>query len=194
VGSKIFRYYNSSSDKQDFHGTQVSRKASGADVLNSARKLAVNAETVGELRMALAVVLPTEFGLSLEQVAGLVGKSVSWVSRSRSQIIAQSAARESVKRQGHGGRRNQILSREEELPFMIEFCSQLRAMRELGAGRGDGRISPEDWHLPFQLHVKAALDKRAGRPVSIATTYNIMRRTSLQRFGRAGSWRWKVFA
>lgn len=171
----------------------MSRKASGADVLNSARKLAVNAETVGELRMALAVVLPTEFGLSLEQVAGLVGKSVSWVSRSRSQIIAQSATPESVKRQGHGGRRNQILSREEELPFMIEFCRQHSAMRMLGAGRGEGRISPEDWILPFQFYVKAALEKRVGRPVSIATTYNIMRRTSLQRFGRAGSWRWKVY-
>jgi hypothetical protein len=171
----------------------LSRKAAGAEVLKRAKGQAARAETAMELRMALAVVLPVEFGWSLEQVAGLVGKSVSWVSRSRREIIERDAAPDSVKRKGHGGRRNQIMNPEDELPFMIEFCRQYEAMRDLGAARGPGRISPDDWSLPFQFHVKAELEKRSGRSVSIATTYNIMRRAYVQKYGETGSWRLKLF-
>ena len=172
----------------------MSRKPTGAEVLANAKNLAARAEDAGDLRMALAVILPVEFGWSLEQVASLVGKSVSWVSRSRREIIAQDAATGCVKRSSHGGRRNQVMNPEEELPFMIEFCRELSAMRRYGPIKVVGVLLAEDCTLPLRFQVKAALEKRSGRPVSMATTHNIMRRTYLQKFGVSGRWQSEVWS
>ena len=54
----------------------MARKASGADQLASARELLRTAKTADELRTAQAVLLPLELGLSLEQTAKAIGRSV----------------------------------------------------------------------------------------------------------------------
>lgn len=54
----------------------MAQKASGADQLISARELLRTAKTAEELRMALAVLLPLELSLSLEQTATAIGRSV----------------------------------------------------------------------------------------------------------------------
>ena len=54
----------------------MARKAGGADQLASARELMRKAKTADELRMAQAVLLPLELGLSLEMTAKIIGRSV----------------------------------------------------------------------------------------------------------------------
>ena len=57
----------------------MARVASGKEVLEQAKDLLVNArtiETIEELRQAQAVVLPLEFGLSMEQTATAIGTSI----------------------------------------------------------------------------------------------------------------------
>jgi hypothetical protein len=54
----------------------MARKASGADQMASARELLRAAKTADELRTAQAVLLPLELGLSLEQTAKAIGRSV----------------------------------------------------------------------------------------------------------------------
>ena len=47
----------------------MGRKASGAEVLEQAKACLSKARTIDELKQAQAVVLPLEFGLSLEKTA-----------------------------------------------------------------------------------------------------------------------------
>ena len=54
----------------------MARKASGADQLASARELLRTARTADELRKAQAVLLPLELGMSLEETAKAIGRSI----------------------------------------------------------------------------------------------------------------------
>ena len=54
----------------------MARKASGADQLEAAKELLKKAKTVEELRAAQAIALPLMLGLSLEQTAMVIGRSV----------------------------------------------------------------------------------------------------------------------
>ncbi len=53
----------------------MARVASGKEVLEQAKELLADARTVAELRQAQAIVLPLEFGLSMEQTATVTGIS-----------------------------------------------------------------------------------------------------------------------
>ena len=55
----------------------MARKASGAEQLERAKVLLKKARTAEELRAAQAIVLPLELGLSLEETAVAIGRSVS---------------------------------------------------------------------------------------------------------------------
>ena len=46
------------------------------------------AQTVEQLRQAQAVVLPLDYGLSLEQTARAIGRSVPWTCRLRNRFLA----------------------------------------------------------------------------------------------------------
>jgi hypothetical protein len=54
----------------------MTRTASGIEVLKQAKAFVVQAKTADQLRQAQAVLLPLEFGLSLEQTAQAIGVSV----------------------------------------------------------------------------------------------------------------------
>lgn len=56
-------------------GGHMARPASGRDVLVSAKEHLAKARTIGELRQVQAVILPLEFGFSIEQVAAIIGVS-----------------------------------------------------------------------------------------------------------------------
>ena len=55
----------------------MARIAGGADKLQWAREVLARAQTAEQLRHAQAVVLPLEYGLSLEQTAQAIGRSVT---------------------------------------------------------------------------------------------------------------------
>ena len=55
----------------------MARPASGIQYLCDAQAFRDNAKTAEDLRLALAVLLPLEQGLSLQQTAAIIGRSVS---------------------------------------------------------------------------------------------------------------------
>ena len=63
------------------------RMASGGDVLEEAKECLLKARTLDELRQAQAVVLPLEFGLSLEKTAQVLGISVGWACQLRRRFV-----------------------------------------------------------------------------------------------------------
>ncbi len=138
----------------------MARLASGDSVLELAKLCIKEAKTVEALRQAQAVVLPLEFGLSLEQTAQAIGVSVAWACRLRTRFVRGGGMPEvvpSAKR--GGGRRRQNLSREEEADFLAPFFAKAQA--------GGILVVSE---------VKQALDARLGRPVSLASAYNLLHR------------------
>lgn len=137
----------------------MSRPASGdAEVLLNARQAIASARTVEQLRQAQAVVLPLDHGLSLADTARVIGVSPGWVCQLRRRFM-----------QGHiagapdapaaGGRRRQNMTLQEEHEFLAPFFEQAATGGVLVVGQ-----------------IKAALDKRLGREVALASAYNLLHR------------------
>ncbi len=61
----------------------MSRLAGGIEFLEAAIAQAASAKTIGELRLAQALLLPLEFGLSLDETGVVLGLSKSWTLRLR---------------------------------------------------------------------------------------------------------------
>jgi len=135
----------------------MSRTATGSEFLAQAKALLTSAKTVEELRQAQAVVLPLEFGLSLDATASAIGVSKGWVNRLRVQFIRDGGAPKPS--HTRGGRMRENLSHEEEVQFLNPFLDQAKA----------GGI------LVVQ-EIKLALEERLGRQVALASVYNLLHR------------------
>jgi transposase len=136
----------------------MARKASGSEVLRQARACLSKAKTAEELRQAQAVVLPLQFGLSLEQTAQAIGVSVGWACQLRTRFIREGPVR-SGDRPSRGGRRRENLSREEEAAFLVPFFERAKTGGILVVGE-----------------IKQALEARLGRKVALASAYNLLHR------------------
>lgn len=137
----------------------MSRPASGDDrILMNAREAIASAQTVEQLRQAQAVVLPLDYAMSLADTAQVIGVSPGWACQLRRRFI-----------HGHkagapgaptaGGRKRQNMSLEEEREFLAPFLECAAAGGVLVVGQ-----------------IKAALDKRLGREVALASAYNLLHR------------------
>ena len=137
----------------------MSRPASGDDrILMNAREAIASAQTVEQLRQAQAVVLPLDYAMSLADTAQVIGVSPGWACQLRRRFI-----------HGHktgapdaptaGGRKRQNMSLEEEREFLAPFLEQAATGGVLVVGQ-----------------IKAALDKRLGREVALASAYNLLHR------------------
>ena len=135
----------------------MSRTATGHEVLEQAKSLLKTARTVEELRQAQAVVLPLEFGMSLDDTAQVTGLSKGWVNRLRVQFIRD----EGKPKPSHtrGGRMRENLSREEEAQFLQPFLEQ---------AKGGGILVVQE--------IKLALEARLDRSVALASVYNLLHR------------------
>ncbi len=137
----------------------MARPASGdEDVLVKARQAIASAQTVEQLRQAQAVVLPLDFGLSLADTARIMGVSRCWVCQLRRRFM-QGRIAGSPDAPTVGGRRRQNLSVEQEREFLAPFLTQ--------AATGGVLVVAQ---------IKAALDQRLGRPVALASAYNLLHR------------------
>ena len=94
------------------------RRASGGDVLEEAKVCLRKARTVDELRQAQAVVLPLEFGLSLEKTAQVLGVSVGWACQLRRRFVRTGGICEGG-RGRKGGRHHENMTIEEERIFLL---------------------------------------------------------------------------
>ena len=66
----------------------MARSARGFENMEWAREVLARAQTIEQLRQAQAVVLPLDYGLSLEQTARAIGRSVTWTCRLRNRFLA----------------------------------------------------------------------------------------------------------
>jgi transposase len=122
-----------------------------------------NARTVEELRQAQAVVLPLEYGFSIDEVAAVLGISKGWACQLRRRFI-QAGGLPAETKPKRGGRRREIMSKEEEAAFLAPFFDK--------AIHGGILIVGE---------VKSALDKRMGRKTALASTYNLLHRNNWRK-------------
>lgn len=137
----------------------MSRPASGDDeVLLAARQAIASAKTLEQLRQAQAVVLPLDYGFSLADTAHVIGVSPGWACQLRRRFMNGQMAG-AAGAPTAGGRKRQNMSLQEEREFLAPFLEQ--------AARGGVLVVGQ---------VKAALDKRLGREVALASAYNLLHR------------------
>ena len=137
----------------------MSRPASGDDaVLVNAREAIASARTVEQLRQAQAVVLPLDYAMSLADTAQVIGVSPGWACQlrkrfMRGQVVGAPDA------PTPGGRKRENMSVAQEREFLAPFLESAAAGGVLVVGQ-----------------IKAALDKRLGREVALASAYNLLHR------------------
>ena len=136
----------------------MARTARGAEVLEMAQEMIVRAKTIEELRQAQAVVLPLAHGLSLEETAKAIGRSVAWTCRLRNRFLAGETVGDG-QRQRPGGRRRQNLSIERETQVLAPFLDR--------AQNGGILVVPQ---------IKAELEAALGRTMALSSVYNLLHR------------------
>jgi transposase len=137
----------------------MSRPASGDDqVLINAREAIASAQTVEQLRQAQAVVLPLDYAMSLADTAQVIGVSPGWACQLRRRFM-QGRVSGTADSPKPGGRKRQNMSVSEEREFLAPFLESASAGGVLVVGQ-----------------IKAALDQRLGRTVSLASVYNLLHR------------------
>ena len=142
----------------------MARKAGGEDQLESARALLRTAKTADELRAAQAVLLPLELGLSLEQTAKAIGRSVGATCHLRTRYC-------------------KVARREREAP---------RSKREL-RNRANATVAREAQILDEVLAdamcggvvvvppLKEKVEERLGKPVALSTIYRMLARNGWRK-------------
>ena len=148
---------------------KMARPATGREFIKAAKERIASAKTVDALRAAQALLLPLEFGLSLEQTATVIGLSKSRTGKLRTQFqrIETGAVQIRSKKQLRNHAR---MSLDEELKFLARFVAKAR---DPGA-------------LPV-AELKAELEKCTGRPVSTSTVYQLLRRHGLSKLAQHAS-------
>jgi hypothetical protein len=110
-------------------------------VLAQAKAVLETARNVDELKMAQAVVLPLELGLTLRQTAAAIGVSPGWVCRLRRRFERIVQGEESPK-QSRGGRRRGRLTPEQEAAFLAPYLEEAKAGGGWWCRRSRRRWSP----------------------------------------------------
>ena len=139
----------------------MARPAAGRAFIELAKEQVASAKTVEALRAAQALLLPLEFGLSLEQTAVIIGLSKSRTGKIRTQF--QRAETGDVQIRAKKELRNHArMSLEEETKFLAYFITQIK---EPGA---------------FSIELlRAELERYIGRSVATSTSYQLLRRHGL---------------
>jgi transposase len=135
----------------------MARRPRGKEVLEKAKELLSKARTVEQLRQAQSVVLPLEYGFSMERTSEMTGVSKGWASHLRTEFIR---AKGMVgKKKTRGGRRRENMTFEEEVAFLAPFFEK--------ASKGGILVVGE---------IKEELDKRLKRKIALASAYNLLHR------------------
>jgi transposase len=136
----------------------MARIASGIEMLECAKQAIASAQTIEQLRQAQAVVLPLEYGLSIEETAKAIGVSKGWACNLRVKFIEGQAIKPDAK-PARGGRKRENLAAAEEIEFLATFFER--------ASNGGILVVSE---------IRDALEKKLGRSVALASVYNLLHR------------------
>lgn len=142
----------------------MARKASGADQLASARELLRTAKSAEELRTAQAVLLPLELGLSLEQTAKAIGRSVGATCNLRTRYCKVARREREAPRPKRALRNRAHATLEREAQILDEVLE--------GAMRGGVVVVPP---------LKEKIAQRLGKPVALSTIYRMLARNGWRK-------------
>ena len=125
-----------------------------------AQKAVAQARSMEELRAAQAVLLPAVMDMTLRETAALIGVGRATVARLQASF-RQSGKRGAMegKRKNWGGRRNALMTLEEEEEFLSPWLEQARKGGLLV-------VSP----------LRAALAQKLGKPVKASVVYRLLAR------------------
>ena len=136
----------------------MARPATGREFVNAAKEKIASAKTVDALRAAQALLLPLEFGLSLEQTAVVIGLSKSRTGKLRSRFQRIETGAEPVKTK-KGLRNHARMTLDEEVMFLAPFVNEAKDTGVL--------------NIPG---LKAEFERRTGKQVSSSMVYQLLRR------------------
>jgi transposase len=128
------------------------------EVLQRARQMIRSDCTLEQFRQAQAVLLPLDHAMSLAATAAIIGVSPGWACQLRRRFI-QNPSPGLRDAPGAGGRKRQNMSVQQEREFLAPFLQTAAQGGVLVVGQ-----------------IKAALDKRLGREVALASAYNLLHR------------------
>ena len=128
------------------------------ELVQKAQTVVAQAADLQELRAAQAVLFPALLGATLEQTASLLGVGRATVPRLQARFRERCRTDCPVPRR-HGGRRNVLMSLEEERAFLAPWAEQ--------AESGGVLVISVLW---------AALAQRLGRPVAASVAYRLLAR------------------
>lgn len=114
-------------------------------------------QDLNDFKSALAVLLPVKLGLTLEETADLLG--VGTASINRLQIRLDLCHTLASGKRNWGGRRQSLLSPQEEIDFLKPWAEQAR-----------------DAGLLVLSPIRAALAQRVGHPVKASVVWRLMAR------------------
>jgi transposase len=136
----------------------MARPATGRKFIEAAKEQIASTKSADALRAAQALLLPLEFGLSLEQTAAAIGLSKSRTGklRTRFQRIKTGAEQPKTKK---GLRNHALMTLDEETKFLAPFIDKAR-------NAGIIIVPP----------LKAGLERHLGRPVAISRVYRLLQR------------------
>jgi transposase len=139
----------------------MARKAKGLEVLDKAKAMVTKVRTANELRICQAVIFPLEYGMSIEQTAASIGRSISWTTHNRQSFITASGFTD---KERPGGRKNANMSVSEEKAFLEPFIEK---------AKNGGILVVKDIHV--------ALEKHLDRKVALASVYNLLHRNGWRK-------------
>jgi transposase len=123
-----------------------------------ARQVRARTKDANELREALAILLPAEWGSTLEETAAFLGVSRATVPRLQATFKTRCQAMPTP-REHWGGRRRALMTVEEEQEFLKPWEERAKEGCVLV-------VSP----------IRAALAQRLGRPVAASVVYRFLAR------------------
>lgn len=137
----------------------MARKASGMEQLEVAMERLKKARSAAELRAAQAIVLPLALGLSLEQTALAIGRSVGVTCRMRTRHDLANGEEKKTTRSKRELRNRAKASLEQEARILDEVLSE--------AATGGVVIVPP---------LKPVVEARLGKPLALSTLYKMLAR------------------
>jgi transposase len=142
----------------------VARRPGGLEHADEARELLLKARTPDELRTAQAVLLPLWLGLSIEQTALAIGRSVGATSAMRIRFCRVAAGEVSAPRSKHELRNRAHASLQEEKALLARVC-------------GHARQAPPT----LIARLRQAMQLQFGKPVALSSVYRLLQRHGWRR-------------
>jgi transposase len=135
-------------------------RRSDPQIVRRAHRVVHETRDVSVLRQALSIVLPAEFGSTLEQTARVLGVGRATVARLQHRFRNASRGRlVPAARAAWGGRRRALMTDEQERQFLAPWIELAKKGQVLV-------LSP----------IRAALAQHLGRPVAVTVVYRLLAR------------------